>query len=195
MGANGTYSFVAMEETYTVEASFSRGIWKDNGKVDLTRQNEGILTVPSSVTGNSGWLTSAGNHNSISGLVKDVTHGTKKDYSVMLSLQFANGKHASVRLVDKDGNGKYCLQAFNDSISGMEVLYWLSAEENEAVKTGDGVWFTMSREGAVLRLSINDNVVTEIDMTAKGVTADVTSVARVRIYNFGYETNLQFVLD
>ena len=134
--------------------------------------------------------------NGVSVLVKDVSHGAQKDYAVVLKMAFANGSNAVVRLIDRDDNGKYCLQAMGDSFSDWSTLYWLTDGENTAVVNGDGVWYNMTREGTMLRLSINGNVVKEIDMSSKGITAaTVLDQVKVQAYNFGYAVDIPYIFQ
>ena len=127
-------------------------------------------------------------------LVKDPSQGTQKEYAVAFKMHFADGQKAEVRLIGESGDGKYRLQVLGNNILGNWAgIYNLSDAENAAVKSGDGVWFSMVREGTKVSLLINDNVVKTYDLSANGITADTKiSQFKLQAYNLTVDTNIPY---
>lgn len=193
--ATGKYSFVATGKTYEIGGSFvAKSNWFWTADFNMINQGHGIAHAPAVAERTGELVPQKGVYSSVSVLVKDASHGAQKDYAIVLKMAFVGGNHASVRLIDRDDNGKYCLQAMNDSFSGWNTLYWLTDAENAAVKDGDGVWYGMAREGTTLKLLINDKLVKEIDMSAQGITAE-TAIDQLKIqsYNFGYAVDIPYI--
>ena len=192
--ATGKYSFVATKATHEITGGFEpKQSWFWQADWNLINQGHNIAHAPA-VEQRSGDLVPAkGGCNGVSVLFKDVSKGVQKELAIVLKIHFTDGKKAEVRLIDRDDNGKYCLQAMGDSFSSWDTFYWLSAEENEAVLNGDGVWYEMTREGTKLYLRINGNTVKQIDMSGKGITAE-TAIDQVKIqtYNFGYPIDVPY---
>ena len=195
----GNYSFEPEAEVpYNITGGFvlkESWFWTENW--DLLNQGHGIAHAPAHTDGTqrTGDLVPAkGKYNGVSVLVQDVSHGAQKEYAVVLKMHFAGGKKAEVRLIDRDDNGKYCLQAMGDSFSGWNTLYWLTSAENEAVMNGNGVWYSMVRDGTTIRLLINGNNVKEINLTGQGITADtVLDQIKLQAYNFGYAADIPYI--
>lgn len=189
-----TYRFVAEENIYNITGGFEpKQSWFWQADWNLINQGHNIAHAPA-VEQRSGDLVPAkGSCNGVSVLFKDVSKGVQKELAIVLKIHFTDGKKAEVRLIDRDDNGKYCLQAMGDSFSGWDTFYWLSAEENEAVLNGNGVWYEMTREGTTLYLRINSNIVKQIDMSGEGITAE-TAIDQVKIqtYNFGYPIDVPY---
>ena len=193
VGPDGIYRFVATENSYDVETSFSVGYWSGSSNYTLTNQNVGSIYAPAAASDNNGWLESAGDRNGVQALIKDPSHGAQNQYAIVLSLKFANNSHASVRLIDRDHNGIYYLQVFDNNLLGnWATLYQLPSEACTAVKNGDGVWFGLYREGTALKLTIDERIVWQTDLAAKGITAEMDSVARINSYNFSYPVEIPY---
>ena len=195
--ANSQYSFAASETVYDITGSFEpKENWFWTADWNLTNQGHSVAHAPAHTSGEkTGELVpEKGVCNGVSVLVKDPSYGDQKDYAIVLKMSFADGQKAEVRLIDRDDNGNYCLQAFGDNLAGnWKALYWLTALENAAVKNGDGVWFGMTMEGTVLRLTINKAQVWEMDLSAEGITAE-TDIDQIKLqaYNFGYEVDIPY---
>ena len=196
--ATGQYSFVATKRAYEITGSFEPTIgWFWTSEWNLSNQAHGIIHAPAETghdqrTGDL--VPTVGACDGVSVLFKDVTGGAQKEFAMVLKMHFAGGLKAEVRLLDRDDNGKYCLQAMGDSFSGWNTLYWLSAAENEAVVHGDGVWYSMTREGEKLYLHINGHIVKEINISDKGLTADTAlEQVKVQIYNFRNAVDIPYI--
>ncbi len=199
--ATGKYSFVAEEgKFYEVTGSFvKKDGWFWTGDWNLINQAHGIAHAPAHPgSDKTGELVPTQNAcRGVNVLVKDASHGAQKDYAVALKMLFAGSQKAEVRLIDRDDNGKYCIQVMGNNLLGnWSTLHWLTDDENAAVKDGDGVWFGMVREGTMLRLLINDSVVWETDLSGKGIAANTTlEQVKLQAYNFGYATDIPYVFQ
>ena len=195
--ATGKYSFVATKATHEITGSFEpKQSWFWQADWNLLNQGHNIAHAPAVAQRSGDLVPAKGSSNGVSVLFKDVSKGAQKEFAIVLKIHFTDGKKAEVRLIDRDDNGKYCLQAMGDSFSSWDTFYWLSAEENEAVLNGDGVWYEMTREGTKLYLRINGNTVKQIDMSGKGITAE-TAIDQVKIqtYNFGYPVDVPYTFQ
>ena len=195
--ATGKYSFVATKATHEITGSFEpKQSWFWTADWNLLNQGHNIAHAPAVAQRSGDLVPAKGSSNGVSVLFKDVSKGAQKEFAIVLKIHFIDGKKAEVRLIDRDDNGKYCLQAMGDSFSSWDTFYWLSAEENEAVLNGDGVWYEMTREGTKLYLRINGNTVKQIDMSGKGITAE-TAIDQVKIqtYNFGYPVDVPYTFQ
>lgn len=197
----GKYSFLVEDgKSYEITGGFEKKLsWFWTADWNLINQGHGIAHAPAhSGTDKTGELVPTHSEcNGVSVLFQDASHGAQKDYAIALKMQFAGSQKAEVRLIDRDDNGKYCLQVMGNNLLGnWTTLHWLTAEENAAVVSGDGVWFGMTCEGTMLRLSINDSMVWETDLSAKGITAaTVLEQVKVQAYNFGYATDIPYVFQ
>jgi hypothetical protein len=111
----------------------------------------------------------------------------------MLKMAFSDGTSTAIRLVNKDGNGHYFIQAMG-GILGPEFKWYydLSAEECAAIANGEGVWFGLVREGNTLKVTINGVVRNRGDINptlAEGVTIQQF---KVQTYNFSYAVDLKY---
>jgi hypothetical protein len=195
--ASGKYSFVATEEVYTINGEFvAKNKWFWTADWNLINQGHGIAYAPAHTDGTQrtgDLVPEKGIYNHVNVLFKDVSHGDQKEYALVLKMHFTDGKKAEVRLIDRDDNGKYCLQAMGDTFSNWSTLYWLTDAENAAVKDGDGVRYGMTRIGTDLNLLINGNVVKTIDMSGKGIAADTAiDQIKIQVYNFGYAAEIPY---
>ena len=197
----GKYSFTVEEgKSYEVTGGFvKKAGWFWTADWNLINQGHGIAHAPAHPgSDQTGELVPTKNAcNGVSVLVKDASHGAQKDYAIALKMLFAGNQKAEVRLIDRDDNGKYCLQVMGNNLLGnWTTLHWLTAEESAAVRDGDGVWFGMVREGTMLRLLINDSVVWETDLSGKGITAN-TALEQVKLqaYNFSYAVDIPYVFQ
>ena len=192
----GNYSFKVEKETYEIGGSFvPKSGWFWTADWNLINQGHNIAHAPGHASDQTGELVpTQGACSGVTVLVQDASHGVQRDYAIALKMHFANGQKAEIRLIDRDHNGKYCLQVLGNNILGnWATLHWLTDEENAAVKDGEGVWFGMVREGTQLRLLINGNVVKEFDLTAYGITADtVLNQVKLQAYNFNYPVDIPY---
>ena len=64
--------------------------------------------------------------------------------------------------------------------------------QKTAVATGDGVWFSMVREGTTIKLMINDTVVKTLDVSASIAADTVLNQFKLQTYNFGYGIDIPY---
>ena len=194
---NGKYSFVIEEgETYAVTGEFVsvKGNWFwIPGNFNMINQGHNVAHASAGSTGEL--VPTADKCYGGKVLVKDPSSGTKAEYAIAFKMHFADGQKAEVRLIGENGDGKYRLQVFGNNILGNWAgIYTLSDAENAAIATGDGVWFSMVREGTTIKLLINDNVVKTYDVSANGITADTkVSQFKLQAYNLTKETDIPYV--
>ena len=193
---NSKYSFVIEEgKTYTVTGEFvskSGWFWIPNN-FNMINQGHNVAHASAGSTGEL--VPTADKCYGGKVLVKDPSSGTKAEYAIAFKMHFADGQKAEVRLIGEKGDGKYRLQVMGNNILGnWSGIYNLSDAENAAIATGDGVWFSMVREGTTIKLLINDNVVKTYDVSANGITADIkVSQFKLQAYNLTTETDIPYV--
>ena len=192
---NGKYSFVIEEgKTYDITGEFVyvKGDWYWTADYGMLNQAHGYIHAPA-VSEKNGELVPTANK-CIGGkvLLTDPSNGTKADYGVTLKMQFSDGTSTSIRLVAKDSNGNYFIQAMGGILGPQWKWYYdLSAEENAAIRNGEGVWFGLALEGNTLKVTVNGVVRNRADITptvAEGVTIEQF---KVQTYNFGYAVDLK----
>lgn len=197
VGIDGTYSFTADGESYTVSASFVEATFVDySGNAwNLIHQNQGVLYVPASSNG-AGWMQTKDNFNELTLTVRDYAAGAVHEYAVVGQLYFENSKYASIRLIYNKNDGKYTLQSMGDSVAKWAIHHTLTQEQAAKVQ-GEGIELKMSRVGTSLMLYLGGALVKTVDLTGNGsgITAGMTCVAKVRYYNnLGYDVTLPFSL-
>ena len=198
VGKDGTYTFTATENSYTVSGSFAEATFVDysDNKWNLIHQNQGKLYISADSNG-AGWMQTKDNYNELTLMFKDYAEGAVHEYAVVGQLYFENGKYASIRLIYNKNDGKYTLQSMGDSVANWAIHHTLTAEQAAKVQ-GDGIAFKMSRIGTSLKLYLDDVLVKTVDLTGRnsGITAAMSCVAKVRYYNnAGYDVTLPFRLD
>ncbi|MBR4835785.1 MAG: hypothetical protein IKU99_02120, partial [Clostridia bacterium] len=173
---NSKYSFVAEEGKYEITGSFEpKSGWFWTADYGMLNQAHGYIHA-SPVSEKNGELVPT-RYEHIGGkvLLTDPSKGTKADYGVYLKMAFSNGESTSIRLVAKDSNGNYFIQAMSGILGPQWKWYYdLSAEENAAVRNGEGVWFGLylDEETNTLKVTVNDVVRNRADITptlAEGV--------------------------
>ena len=198
VGIDGTYTFTADSDSYTVTGSFAEATFVDfkDNPWNLIHQNQGVLYISADSNG-AGWMQTKENYNELTLTVRDYAAGTVHEYAVVGQLYFENGKYASIRLIYNKSDGKYTLQSMGDSVANWGIHHTLTPAQAAKVQA-EGIEFKMSRIGTSLNLYLDGVLVKTVDLTARssGITADMSCVAKVRYYNSkGYAVALPFSLD
>ena len=192
---NSKYSFVIEAgKTYSITGEFvsTSGKWFWTAGYGMLNQAHGVVHAPAVSEKNGELVPTADKCYGGKVLVKDPSLGAKKDYAVVLKMAFANGQKAEVRLVNKNGSGAYMVQSMSGMLGNWKWFYDLNAAENAAVATGDGVWFSMVREGTTIKLMINDTVVKTLDVSASIAADTVLNQFKLQTYNFGYGIDIPY---
>ena len=197
--ANSKYSFVAEEgKTYDITGEFVyvKGNWYWTAEYIILNQAHGVFhsPVPAGGEKNGELVPTANKYDGGKVLVKDPSHGTKKDFAIVLKLYFDNGQKAEVRLVNKDGNGHYMVQSMTGLLGEWKWYYDLNDEENAAVANGEGVWFGLVRNGTNIEISVNGSVKTRSDVTVNLPIDVVLNQFKITTYNFSYAIDVHFEL-
>ena len=206
---NSKYSFVVEEgKTYNITGEFvnvkGKWYWTNNGEFGLLNQAHGIISCPAhpgkDATGEL--VPTLNKYYGGKVLVTDPFKGTKKDYAIVLKMKFSDGSQAAIRLVNKDGNGHYMVQTFgldgnllsngNKDKNTWTWYYDLNAEENAAVANGEGVWFSLVREGTNIKVAVNGSVKTRNDVTVNVPVDVVLSEFKVQAYNYDKAVDLKY---
>ena len=192
---NSKYSFVIEAgKTYSITGEFvsTSGKWFWTAGYGMLNQAHGVVYAPAVSEKNGELVPTADKCYGGKVLVKDPSLGAKQDYAVVLKMAFANGQKAEVRLVNKNGSGAYMVQSMSGMLGTWKWFYDLNAAENAAVATGDGVWFSMVREGTTIKLMINDTVVKTLDVSASIAADTVLNQFKLQTYNFGYGIDIPY---
>ena len=192
---NGKYSFVAEEgKAYEITGEFVdvKDAWFWTADYGMLNQAHGYIHAPAVSEKNGELVPTKDKYIGGRVLLVDPSNGKKADYGVTLKMQFSNGESTSIRLVAKDSNGNYFIQAMGGILGPQWKWYYdLSAEENAAIRNGEGVWFGLALEGNTLKVTVNGVVRNRADITptvAEGVTIEQF---KVQTYNFGYAVDLK----
>lgn len=191
-----------------MESTFSRKIFSDsNANWDISKQFEGIISLPETHANDSGWLVFYDWYKDI-----DLTLNVKDylgDYDAekyeelrqVVWFEFANGKTASFS-VTYSAN-KYMIQSMNDSTFGWTSHKELSEEQIASYQDDDGLAFRIVRTGTTVDIYLDGELVCDgIDLTtnssgnATNVTADMKATVSMKNYgNLGEVVEIPFVIN
>ena len=198
---DGTYTFTATENAYTVSGTFAERVFKDSAEWNLLAQNEGVISVPEGHDGDSNWVEFYDNYTDM-----DLTL-TARDYignntgtRQVVRFTFENGKTASYSITYADG--EYKIQSMGDDLFGWGKHYTLSQEEIAAYQSEDGIEFRIVRAGTDVFLYLDGKRLCEArDLTVDksgnetGITADMEATVAIRHYgNVGYAAEIPFTV-
>ncbi|MBQ2923751.1 MAG: hypothetical protein IJE60_11810 [Tyzzerella sp.] len=213
----GTYSFVATEVSYMVEAEFTRKIFKTvNSGVnwDISKQHEGILSVANS-DGDSGWVdTLDSTYRDVTLTVRDQGIAdesiSKEKLRMAIHFQFANNQTYRISILETSSG--YVVQDLNSTIhSYSNSKYWTSwytlndAEESK-IQSEEGIQFRVAIVGTTAKVYLDGTWRCDVDLSTKyydgvsqetssGLTADTLSSVSFRFYgNAGNELSVPFKL-
>ena len=195
---NSKYSFVVEEgKTYDITGEFVyvKGNWYWTAEYILLNQAHGVFhsPVPAGGEKNGELVPTADKYCGGKVLVKDPSHGTKKDFAIVLKMQFSDGQKAEIRLVNKDGNGHYMVQSMSGMFGSWKWYYDLNDAENAAVANGEGVWFGLVRYGTEIELSINGKVIPHrADTPISLAESTVLNQFKVTTFNFSYAVDVHY---
>ena len=192
---NSKYSFVVEEgKTYEITGEFVyvKGDWFWTADYGMLNQAHGYIHAPAVSEKNGELVPTKDKCTGGKVLLTDPSGGTKADYGVTLKMAFSNGESTAIRLVAKDSNGNYFIQAMGGILGPQWKWYYdLSEAENAAIRNGEGVWFGLALEGNTLKVTVNGVVRNRADITptlAEGVTIEQF---KVQTFNFGYAVDLK----
>ena len=206
--AGGTYSFVAEEGNYTVEATFKPIIWKDtNAEWDVTGQYDGVIAIPSG-DGDTSWLDSYSTEYGDFDLrltLRDQDNSAG-DYRAAVRLLFANGEYVTFSVTNaaasNDATTVYHLQNMGGSILNWKQSGYVLNDAQVAKLTGDeGIEFRIVRVKDIVNVYLDGVHAWEADLStnssgnASGV-ADLTTQIILRAYgNTGLSTNMEYSIS
>ena len=194
---NSKYSFVAEAgKTYTITGEFVnvKGNWFWTAEYVLLNQAHGVFHSPVPAGGEKNGELVPTKDKCYGGkvLVTDPSGGTKQDFAIVLKMTFSDGQKAEVRLVNKDGKGNYMVQSMSGIFGSWKWYYDLTPEESAAVANGEGVWFSLVREGTDVKIAVNGNVKTRGDVTINIPENVVLEQFKVTTYNFSYAIDVPY---
>ncbi len=194
---NSKYSFVIEEgKTYNITGEFVnvKGDWFWTAEYVVLNQAHGVFHSPIPAGGekNGELVPTADKCYGGKVLVTDPSQGTKKDYAIVLKMTFSDGTKAEVRLVNKEGTGTYMVQSMSGLLGSWKWYYDLSADENAAVASGEGVWFELVREGTNIKITVNGSVKTRGDITVNVPENVVLNQFKVTTYNYSYAIDVKY---
>ena len=194
---NSKYSFVIEEgKTYDITGEFVyvKGDWYWTADYGMLNQAHGYVHAPAVSEKNGELVPTADKCYGGQVLLTDPSGGTKEDYGVTLKMQFSNGESTSIRLVAKDSNGHYFIQAMGGILGPQWKWYYdLSAEENAAIASGEGVWFGLYLDKATntLKVTVNGTVRMRSDITPTVAEGVIINQFKVQTYNFNYPVDFK----
>ena len=193
---NGKYSFVADKDVYEITGEFVnvQGAWFWTAEYGMLNQAHGYVHAPVVSEKNGELVPTEDKYYGGRVLLTDPSNGTRVDYGVYLKITFSDGTTTAIRLVAKDSNGHYFIQAMGGILGPQWKWYYdLSDEENAAIASGEGVWFGLyhDKDTNTLKVTINDTVRNRGDITptvAEGITIHQF---KVQAYNYNYAVDFK----
>ncbi len=196
---NSKYSFVVKEgETYNITGEFvsTQGKWFWTAEYGMLNQAHGIFHSPAPGNDkqkNGELVPTADKCYGGKVLVKDPSGGTKQDFAIVLKMTFSDGQKAELRLVNKEGNGKYMIQSMSGMFGSWKWYYDLNDAENAAVANGEGVWFELVRKGSNIDIKLNGKVIPHrTDTPISLAETTVLNQFKVTTYNFSYAIDVKY---
>ena len=180
VSVDGTASFVVTEKEYTVTGEVTKSIFKPDSQWDLTKQFEGLLTIPSR-TGNYATVqTTDSTYRDVSVTVRDEVSGT---FKMQVYFVFGEGREFQIRLHNENTNGEYRVQKMSTSlVSGWKNLYTLNADEVALLTGTEGITFRVAIVGNKAIALINNVQVGTVDL---GSALSATETAKINLIMYG----------
>ena len=172
----GTYSFVAVEESYEVSCGFAAAVFTggDTRYWDLFNHQVGELCVKSHTSGHSGWIDYTGTTNDVTTVVKNY-NVSSKDFTMTYMFKFSNGETFNIRLHNTDDANIYRIQSMSSTLfDAWKTRYTLSDAEKAKV-TGDGIEFRVIVLNSTAYVYLDGVQVCEYAFT-KDVSAETVTV-------------------
>ena len=198
MNWDGTYTFKATENAYTVEGTFAKRVFKDSKEWNLLKQNEGVISVPIDHDGDSGWVDFYKQYKDIDLTLTSRDYiGNNAELRHVVKFTFDNGETAAISIVCADN--QYIIQSMGDTLYGWGTHHKMTDEQIAKWQSEEGIDFRIVREGTEILVFLDDALVKVCDLTSTnkkadtGITADMAATVSIRQYgNDGYASELPF---
>ena len=192
----GTYTFTAEEGSYTVEAVFAKKIFQDSANWDLTKQDEGKLTIPAKGSSSMGVTTTDALYREASVTVRDFTQyadaAAAGDFQMQIRFIFENGRQYQIRVHNTVKAGQYEVQSMGDT-NGVCITGWkwhknFSSAQSQKMQS-EGVTFRVALEGTNAVIYVDGTKFFTYNLTSAsqfaGAGVDTNSKAQVRFVMYG----------
>ena len=152
-------------------------IFKDNAGWDLTKQNDGVISLPNG--GNGGWLEFYDKYTEM-----DLTLTVKDDPGaaagrVSLRYEFDNGQTLELSTVVDNGSGIIQMKPCTVSASKWKTLYKMNEAEHAKFTTTDGIQLRLEWKGTQVKMYLDGELRHTVDL-AEFITAGTEASVKLR---------------
>lgn len=179
---------------------------EDNAEWDITKQFDGVISLPKDHVNDSGWLKFYDKYKEMDltltakDYLGDYEAGVYEELRQVIWFEFANGKTASFSITYSAN--KYQIQSMNDTTFGWKTFYELSTKEIASYQDENGIDLRIVRSGTTVDIYLDGvQVCSGIDLTtntsgnATNVTADMAATVTIRHYgNMGHQVDIPFAI-
>ena len=192
VGEDGTVTFG--EDAAATRLTLQYKVFEDNTALDLSRQNDGVVTLPN---GGSGTAIFTDKRKDVDLTIKVQKHPDGSSDSRSAILFDLNGKLAAFSV--QYNNGRPWVQTMGGTgyITSWGDYYYLSAEEIAQYKTAEGIDFRVVRAGAMFYLYIGDKTepVASFDLSGSIGAEDEATVKIQHWDDAGTKIDIGFKLE
>ena len=200
MNSDGTYTFTATEKSYTVEGIFERRLFVPNSSWDLSKADEGVVSLPAGTTAD--WLQLSNQYTNIDITVtaKDDKNDPKAARTDIFFVFDVNGTKRNLSFgITRNGAGVYRINSdtnadstlYGQPIRNEYTIYGNGELLSDEITSyhADGVELRAVRYGLYIYLYVGDRLVDAVDLTtdsssrATSVTAETRATVYIRHTN------------
>ena len=205
MNWDGTYSFIAQKNAYTVGGTFAKKVFQDSTNEytlwNLNRQNEGTQTLTNGRIGTKGVVSAfaeqaatLGNYTALS--FKDMYTNLDMTLNIKdaLAVDFAFADGQNVGFCVTEANGNVYLKTMASGLLGETTIYTFSAAEKEKYAT-EGVDWRIIRDGKQFSFRIDGEVRGNVVDLGNAVAVDTEAIVKLIHYGAtGKWTDIAFAV-
>lgn len=183
MLSGGTYRFVAEEGTYQVNGSFGLTIFKEEAQLDLTKQDEGIVSIPKRTGEYASMLTVANTYREAAVTVRDVAQDG--NFQMQIRFYFPNGQKYQVRMYYKADAKQYEIQTMDGIVNWLWIKNLSAAQAEKLIN--EGVEFRAKLVGSKVELYVDGTKMANSnparhELSGGGVTEFTTAQVHFLMY-------------
>lgn len=184
---NGVYSFQATEKEYTVTGNVARSIFKPDDQWNLMQQHDGILSIPQRTGNYASLYTTDAAYRDVAVTIRDLAPqqdaGGKGNFQMQLRFIFANGKEYQIRLHNTNKLDTYEIQSMGGTncITGWKWHVNLTQAQVTKLRS-EGIQFRVALVDTNARIYLDGKEVAVYDLSAGGLTTDMTAQIRLMMY-------------
>ena len=186
--------------TSKTDVDLTKGYFRTSKEWDLTNQYNGVIKLPASHDGDSGWLNFVEEYQNVdmTFTLRDYV-GNETELRTVVKFIFENEQTAAISLAYADG--EYKIQSMGDTLYGWRNHHSLTEEEIAKFQSKDGINLRIVRYGTEITLYLDGEQVAVCDLTVNkkkedsGITASMPATVTIRHYgNVGHAVEIPFAV-